>query len=127
VPGRFEKKTSNYFIKALYFCRHICYTDHIRMRKGDIMKSQTLFKSGYFKGEKEYALKIINNIVDGQTSTREFYVGNILPDGTFETVYKSYDFDTAVIKYNDIKVFPLGYRRVREEDLECKMLGILGE
>ena len=85
-------------------------------------KSQTLFKSGFVKGGKEYALKIINYIIDGQTSTREFYVGNILPDGTFETVYKSYDFDTALIKYNDIKIFPLGYRRVREEDLECKML-----
>ena len=87
-----------------------------------MQKSQTLFKSGFVKGDKEYALKIINNIVDGQTSTREFYVGNILADGTFETVYKSYDFDSALIKYNDIKVFPLGYRRVRAEDLECKML-----
>jgi len=110
------------------------YNRCIRLRKGllkeiEMEKSQTLFKSGYVKGKgsKEWALKIINNIVDGQTRSREFYVGNVLADGTFETVYKSYDFDTAVIKYNDIKVFPLGYRRVREEDLECKMLGILGE
>ena len=86
-------------------------------------KSQTLFKSGYLKGSKEWALKIINNIVDGQTRTREFYVGNILADGTFETVFEYNSLYPAWRKYSDINVYPpQGYRRARAEDLECKML-----
>ena len=85
-------------------------------------KSQTLFKSGFVKGDKEYALKIINNIVDGQTSTREFYVGNILTDGTFETEFESDELYSAWRKYTDIRIWSRGYRRSREEDLECKML-----
>ena len=85
-------------------------------------KSQTLFKSGFVKGSKEYALKIINNIVDGQTSTREFYVGNILADGTFETEFESDELYPAWEKYTDIRIWSQGYERFREEDLECKML-----
>jgi len=84
-------------------------------------KSQTLFKSGFVKGSKEYALRIINNIVDSQTSTREFYVGNILEDGTFETVFESDDLYPAWEKYTDIRIWPQGYKRVRAEDLECSM------
>jgi len=87
-------------------------------------KSQTLFKSGYVKGKgsKEWALKIINNIVDGQTRSREFYVGNVLADGTFETEFESDELYSAWRKYTDIRIWSRGYERVRAEDLECKML-----
>tara|TARA_B100000131_G_scaffold29001_1_gene27233 strand:+ start:387 stop:707 length:321 start_codon:yes stop_codon:yes gene_type:complete len=71
-------------LKTLDNPSHICYTINIRLRKGDIMaKSETNFKSGFVKGEKEFGMKKVNDC--GKVT---WYVG-YFKDDSFEETYVS--------------------------------------
>jgi len=103
-------------LKPLDNPSHIWYTINIRLRKGDIMKSETNFKSGYVKGEKEFGMKRVNDC--GKIM---WYVGYFKGD-SFEETYVSRFRKFAWMAYERAFDNPHGLGLTREGEEEISVV-----